>query len=229
VGSPEETGGGRDIVIVHDCRQRSEEWHALRAPLLTASCADAILAVRQRGSGELKVRASLRRQIVAARLTGMPQDDGYQSIHMRHGEDCEDTAFATYEAIFGLRVQRIGFIQHDTLAAGCSPDGIVGNWHGGLELKCPKSTTHLDYLLAGELPEEYRGQVIHNLWITGLPWWDFVSFDDRFEDGLDLVRVRVERDEAQIASYELLVRQFLAEVDAEVDRIRARVAVVAVA
>lgn len=205
-------------MIVVDCTQRSPEWHAARVGLLTGSCADAILAVRKRGTGELQARVNLRRRLVAERLTRVPQDDnGYQSVHMLRGEECEDMAFAAYEAETGQIVQRIGFIKHDTLEAGCSPDGIVGNWVGGLELKCPKSTTHLEYLEAGALPEEYRGQVLHNLWLTGLPWWDFCSFDDRFAEPMELFRVRVVRDEAQIAAYELMARQFLTEVDRAVE------------
>lgn len=213
-------------MIVVDCVQRSPEWIAARVGLLTASCADAILAVRKRGTGELAIRRELRHRLVTERLTRLPQDDnGYQSVHMQRGEDCEALAFAAYEAQTGQIVQRIGFIQHDTLEAGCSPDGIVGGWVGGLELKCPKSTTHLEYLEAGTLPVEYRGQVLHNLWITGLPWWDFCSFDDRFADGLDLVRVRIERHQREIDAYELLARQFLAEVDSEVAQVKTRAAV----
>lgn len=218
-------------MIIIDCQQRSPEWCAARVGLLTASCADAILTVRKKGSGELAIRTNLRRRLVAERLTRLPIEDssGYQSVHMQRGEESESLAFAAYEAETGQIVQRVGFVKHDTLAAGCSPDGIVGIWVGGLELKCPKSTTHLEYLQAGELPEEYRGQVLHNLWITGLPWWDFCSFDDRFDEGLDLVRVRVERKQVEIDAYELLARQFLAEVESEVERLKTRVTAVAVA
>jgi hypothetical protein len=98
----------------------------------------------------------------------------------------------------------------------------VGRWAGLIELKCPKSTTHLEYLQANEVPEDYRGQILHALWITGAQWCDFVSFDDRYAEDLELLIVRVERDETQVAAYELLVRQFLSEVEAEVQAVLSR-------
>jgi putative phage-type endonuclease len=206
-----------------DCAQRSEEWHLLRGGLLTGSCADAILAVRKRGSGELQCRIDLRRRLVAERLTGQPiQDITNKPDYMTRGEDCEPIAVAAYEARTGQLVEPVGFVLHDTLQAGCSPDGQIADFTGILEVKCPKSTTHLEYLQAGILPDDYRGQILHNLWITGAQWCDFVSFDDRYDDELELFIVRVERDEAQIGSYELLVRQFLAEVERDVDAIRHR-------
>jgi hypothetical protein len=87
---------------------------------------------------------------------------------------------------------------------------------GLLEIKCPSATTHLEYLQAGALPEAYLPQVTHNLWITGAAWCDFVSFDDRFPPALQLVIVRVQRDEAALRSYELMARMFLREVDDQV-------------
>lgn len=213
--------------ILHDIDQRTPEWHALRVGLLTGSCADAILAQRKRGTGELAKRAELRRRLVCERLTGLGGEDSFTTSHVERGEALEPTAFAAYEVETGQIVHRIGFVSHRDLKAGCSPDGYVGNWEGLIELKCPKQTTHLEYLQGGVLPEDYKGQVVHALWLTGAQWLDFCSFDDRFPESLELFRVRVVRNEAEIAAYELLVRQFLAEVDAEVEALRARAVVAA--
>jgi hypothetical protein len=118
-------------------------------------------------------------------------------------------------------VQRVGFLAHDELLAGCSPDGQVGSYHGIVELKVPKSATHLRYLRAGGVPSDYAAQVTHNLWITGAQWCDFVSFDDRFPASLRLFVVRVQRVQADIDAYQLMARTFLSEVDREVEDVRA--------
>ena len=207
--------------------QRSSEWYQARLGRLTGSCADAILAERKRGTGELKARADLRRRLVCERLTGLSGEDAFETEAMRRGRDLEPLAFAAYEARTRRIVQRVGFVQHASLMAGCSPDGYVagpdGRWVGLIELKVPKSTTHLAYIQGGVCPEEYVGQCQHALWLTGADWIDFCSFDDRFDKALELFIVRVERNEAQIADYDGKVRQFLSELDAEVAALQARI------
>lgn len=139
---------------------------------------------------------------------------------MQRGIDKEPDAIAAYEALTGNLVMPVGFITHDTLQAGCSPDGLVSH-DGIVEVKCPNTSTHLAYYDNPEcLLDKYRAQVVHNLWITQRSWCDVVSFDDRLPPHLQLVIVRYDAhtDEhtAEIASYELLARQFLSEVDAAV-------------
>lgn len=196
--------------------QRSDAWRAARAGMLTGTCAADILAVRKRGSGDLQCRMDLRRRLVCERITGVPVDDVTPSKAMQHGTEKEPTAFAAYEAATRQLVKRVGFVAHDELPAGCSPDGYVGDFLGLVELKCPKSTTHLEYLTAGGVPDEYLPQITHNLWVTGAHWCDFVSFDDRFpQHELRLFRVRVARSDVDLAAYELAVRLFLDEVERE--------------
>lgn len=208
---------------VHDVIQRSPEWHALRVGLLTGSCAEAILAQRKKGTGELAVRANLRRRLVCERITGLPVDDiPFLPHHMQRGEELEPAAFAAYEAETGLGASRVGFISHATVKAGCSPDGYIGEWEGILELKCPKSTTHLDYVLNPDaFRAEYYSQAVHALWLTGAQWCDLVSFDNRLPVTLEMVRVRIAAGDVDLAAYELAVSMFLSEVDAEVEKVMA--------
>jgi len=198
------------------CLQRSPEWVAAHVGKLTGSCAEFVIRERKRGSGELEGRTVLRRRLVAERLTGEFADDigPFLPFHMQRGVELEPLAFAAYEAVTGQLVERVGFVEHDDLLAGCSPDGYVGNFEGIIELKVPKFTTHLEYWQKGGVPEDYIAQVRHNLWVTGAQWCDFVSFDDRFKDPAhQLYRVRVTREEAEVEEYDLRARLFLAEVD----------------
>jgi hypothetical protein len=148
------------------------------------------------------------------------QEDGYISKDMQRGTDMEAEAFAAYEAETGNLARRVGFLAHPTLMAGCSADAEVDHFAGIVELKCPKSATHLEYLRMG-VPGDYLKQCQHNLWITGAAWCDFVSFDPRFPPALRLKIVRLTMNETDRTAYELLVRLFLNEVDREYAEVEA--------
>ncbi len=210
------------MIIVTET-QRDAGWHAARLGRLTGSVAADMLATIK--TGEAAARRDLRLRLVCERLTGQPQEDGYVSPAMARGIEKEDDAFAAYEALTGRFASPVGFLAHDSLMAGCSPDGQIDNWAGILELKCPKSSTHLGYLRAKAVPSTYRPQIIHNLWITGAAYCDFLSFDDRFPTELQVFYARVERNETEIAAYEVKALAFLAEVDAELEAVRGMMAV----
>lgn len=197
-----------------DCEQRSELWYAARAGLATASRASAVLAKIK--TGEASTRRDYRLQLVTERMTGTTQEDDYSNRFIERGCEKEPAARGEYEARTGILVQQCGFLRMTECKAGCSLDGYVGNFEGVTSIKCPKSTTHVKYLKERRLPPEYVPQATHEMWVTGAAWYDFVSYDDRVPDGLELFRVRVERCEFQIDDYEREVVKFLAEVDAEV-------------
>lgn len=191
--------------------------------MLTGTAAADMLATIK--SGEAAARRDLRMRLVCERLTGQSQENGYVNAEMQRGIDKEPDAFAAYEAATGRIVFPVGFVAHDALMAGCSPDGQIEDFAGILEVKCPKSATHLGYLRSERMPSAHLPQVLHNLWITGAKWCDFVSFDDRFPPDLQFFCVRVQRNEAEIANYEQAVLQFLTEVDNEVQAVRGLVGV----
>jgi hypothetical protein len=193
--------------------QRSPAWFAARRGRLTGSRAGDMLAVIK--TGEAAARRDLRTQLVLERLTGSVQDEPYVNAVMQRGIDAEPQAFAAYEARTGNVAVRTGFLAHDSLAVGCSLDGHIGQFAGILEVKCPKSATHLRYLTAGTVPVDHLPQIVHNLWVSGAAWCDFLSFDDRFPPALQTFLVRYERNAAEIASYAQVAGIFLAEVDAE--------------
>lgn len=198
-----------------DAEQRSPEWFAARAGLLTGSRAADMLATIK--SGEAAARRDYRLQLVCERLTGQPQEDGFINAAMQRGIDLEPKAFAAYEALTGSVAVRTGFLRHVTHLAGCSLDGHVDHFAGIVEIKCPKSATHLKYWRGpGTAPDEYLPQITHNLWITGAQWCDFLSFDDRFPADLQTFLVRVKRSDVDIRAYEQKALAFLAEVEAEV-------------
>lgn len=199
-----------------NCAQGSSEWFIARSGRVTASEVGGAVSFLKRGDkkgGETAARAAYRSRIVAETLLGAPMMDGFVSTYMKYGTEMEPFARAAYEVRFDLEVAQVGFVIHPQIdRSGASPDGLVGE-DGGVELKCPKTETHLGYMLAGVLPPEYEPQVMWNMACTGREWWDFVSFDGRMPLRHQLFRMRVMRDEQRIAELEEGVIQFLADVD----------------
>jgi predicted phage-related endonuclease len=209
---------------VVDCEQRSPEWFAARVGLLTATDAAAMLSTKKRGGAEEPVgKWRLRVRMAREGLYGTPSRRAhFESEAMRLGRENEAEGLGAYEAETGELVQTVGFLRHETLPIGCSPDGIVGAWEGGLELKSPEEHTHWQYVEDGKLPNEYVAQVTHSLFVTGLPWWDFCSYCPDFGDGVRLFRVRVSRADVDLDAYALALQLFLSEVEREQDKMRAR-------
>lgn len=203
---------------VHDFPQRTAEWHALRLGRLTGTGAADMLATIK--SGEAAARRDLRLRLVCERLTGCSAESVFVNAEMQRGVDLEPAALAAYEAKSGNLALPSGFLSHDALMAGCSLDGQVDHYAGIVEVKCPKSATHLRYLRGGLVPTDYLPQITHNLWISGAAWCDFLSFDDRFPDYAQTFLVRVQRSDVDIAAYEAKAVTFLREVDLELAAIQ---------
>lgn len=205
-------------MTIVNVEQRSAAWFAERCGRVTGSVAAAMLS-NGKGGAESAGRKNLRARLVAERLTGITQDEnGYESEPMRRGTELEPLAFAAYEVTVGMVAMPIGFLRHDTLMAGASPDGVVGD--GILELKCPNTATHIEYLRGDGLPSKYKAQVTHNLWVSGAAFCDFVSFDDRLPAALQVFHWRVQAKDLDLSLYEQQVRAFLDEVDREVEALQ---------
>lgn len=198
--------------------QRSQEWRQARAGRVTGSQAKNVIATIQKG--EAAGRRDYRAQLVLERLTGIPQDGDYVNADMQRGIDLEPMARAAYESQTGAYVRETGFLAADDLMVGCSLDGDIDGMEGILELKVPRSANHLRHVKAYQqspnaAPAEHVAQITHNLWVSGAKFCDFASFDDRFPPHLQLIVIRVMRDEDAIAAYAKKVEAFLAEVEAE--------------
>ena len=192
-----------------DFPQGTVEWLKARAGLVTASrIADVVAKTK---TGESASRANYRAQIVAERLSGQPQES-YTNDAMRWGIDTEPLARSAYEAHTGDFVEQIGLVLHPEIEwAGASPDGLAGA--GLLEIKCPNTATHIDYLLNKVPPTKYRPQMAWQCACTDREWVDFVSFDPRLPEKHQLFVVRYVPEKDYIKELEGEVKRFLDEVN----------------
>lgn len=197
-----------------NAEQRSKEWHDARLGRLTGSRAGDMLATIKSGAWGAS-RRNLLMQLMLERVTCRTQERTLMTQAMQDGVDREPAALKCYEQLTGNSLRHTGFLRHDELLAGCSLDGHVGDFEGVVEVKCPQPPTHWDYVRSGAMPESYRWQCVHALWMTGAQWCDWLSFNPEFPGKLCVKLVRIERDEKAIADYDKKLRAFLAEVEAE--------------
>lgn len=201
-----------------DVTQGTDEWRAARAGIATASNFSAILA-RGTKNEEATTRRNLRIKLVLERLTGR-QAGGFESYATRQGTEREPLARQAYEVATGEIVRTVGFVRHDLLETGASPDGLIAA-DGGLEIKSPEPAAHLEAIRAKRVPTQYFAQVQGNLWICERRWWRFVSFNPDFPSALQLVIITAYRDDDYIDKLHLAVSLFMDEVRDEEAELRA--------
>lgn len=195
--------------------QRTDEWFAARLGKVTASRVADIIAKTKSGYGA--GRANYLADLVVERLTGQ-KAQGFSNAAMEWGTEQEPNARAAYSAKTGILVEEVGFIDHPTVAmSGASPDGFAEE--GLIEVKCPNTGTMLEYILDGKPPQKHVTQMQWQMACTGRPWCDFVSFDPRLPERLQLLVVRVPRDDDYIAMLEAEVKKFLAELDDNLNKL----------
>jgi hypothetical protein len=113
----------------------------------------------------------------------------------------------------------VGFIDHPSIVgSGASPDGLVDD--GLVEIKCPNTSTMLDWILERTVPGKYVTQMQWQMACTGAKFGDFVAYDPRLPAHLQLLIIRVPRDDAYISMLADEVRKFLAELEAKVSQLR---------
>jgi hypothetical protein len=217
--------------------QRTLLWKQARAGCATGSRFGDIIKKPRSGNTELAARRDYRLQLMSERLTGAPYDN-FKAKEVEWGVENEPLARLAYEKTYGILVEEVGFQPHEEIEwCGVSPDGLVGE-DGMIEIKCPYNPgVHLNTILMGSaalakallnleiagneepIPPEHIPQVQGNLWVLKREWCDFISFDPRYPEHLQLYVYRVHRDEAYIKNLEVEVRKFLAEVEDAVGRL----------
>lgn len=197
------------------CEQGSPEWHSHRCGRVTGSRVPDVVRKGRNGTPS-KMRETYGGEIIAERLSGVQDSNGFVSPAMQWGKDTEAKGRVTYAFMHDVEPIQVGFVIHPTLEmAGASPDSLIGD-DGGLEIKCPNTSTHIDTLLGAEIDPDYVKQMQWNMACTGRAWWDFVSFDPRLPPAMQLHVRRVRRDDGAIRELESAVRQFIAEIDAKI-------------
>lgn len=185
---------------MNDDLQRTEEWFAQRLGKLTASCIADIMAVGRYDDFTTTGYTYMRKKI-AEILTG--EREKISGAPLEWGTEQEPVAIAAYEKKTGFKVTDVGFVPLEGYEdyAGGSPDGVIDDGKGIIEVKCPwNSAGQVETLINKDFQEkskkQYYAQIQFNMLCTGAEYCDFISFDPRMKkDEHKLFIRRYGRDE----------------------------------
>lgn len=194
-------------MIIHSCAQGSPEWFKLRTGIPTGSSFDKIVTKKGALSESRKVYLC---ELLAERMLGEPSFN-FQSEWMTRGKEMEAEAVAYYDFHKNVDSVPVGFITDDEGRYGASPDRLVGD-DGLVEIKCPKDTTHVGYLIkSGKAYEEYKVQAQGELLVSKRDYVDVVSYHPK----LPKVIWRSEPDLPFLRLLEEAVLEFCHELEVE--------------
>ena len=196
--------------------QGTDEWFAQRLGKVTASRVADVIAKTK--TGYSTSRDNYMAQLICERLTNT-KGESFTNAAMQWGTETEPKAREAYQAAKFEIVEQVGFINHPKIeASGASPDGLVGD-SGLIEIKCPNTATHIDTLLSQTIPGKYVTQMQWQMACTGRQWCDFVSFDPRLPEELQLFIRRVDFDAAYVVLLEKEVVEFIKELDNKIEKL----------
>lgn len=153
--------------------QGSVEWHRARQGIVTGTTLKQAVINSD----------ALLYQLVSENMTEAQMKElNVEAVN--RGNDLEPHALRTASKKLGIHFSKTGMLMSSEIDGfGISPDGVYkenGRVIGGIEIKCPDSKKHVEYLLQDKLPKEYRHQVLAPFIVSDqIQWWYFMSFDDR--------------------------------------------------
>ena len=202
--------------MTEQIEQRSDAWFSARLGKVTASRVADVIAKTK--SGYSASRDNYMAQLICERLTGQ-QGESFTNAAMTWGTETEPLARSAFEAYADVMVEEVGFVPHPRIRdSGASPDGLVGLF-GMLEIKCPNTATHIDTLLTQTVPSKYITQMQWQMACCERQWCEFVSFDPRLPQDLQLFVKRVEFNQTYVAMLEEEVINFLEELEIKVAKL----------
>ena len=200
--------------VYHDVDQGSDEWHALRCGLITASETKLLLTEKTlKAANNDKVRAHLY-ELTAQRITKYTEPQ-YISDDMMRGHEDEVEARIKYSEQYAP-VEECGFVTNDRFGftLGYSPDGRVVGTNGGIECKSRRQKyqvqTVIEHYTNSTIPAEYLMQCQTGMMVAEWDWLDFISYSG----GLPMTVIRVHPDDEIQAA----IKDACAEAEAKISQ-----------
>lgn len=191
-----------------DVLQGSDEWHAMRCGLLTASEMKLIITPSLKVASNDKERAHLY-ELVAQRITRYVEPH-YIGDDMLRGHEDEIYAKAVYAETYAP-IHECGFVTNRIggVTIGYSPDALVGD-DGQIEIKSRRYKYQIETILTGAVAPDYILQVQTGLMVTERAWCDFISY----AAGLPMVTIRVFPDPVTQEAIKSAAQAFEARIEA---------------
>ena len=163
------------LQVFDDIEQGTEEWHAIRRGIVTASVVGLLITTKTMKPASNDTSRGLTASLAAERITGFTEPSP-TSRDMERGQMDEPYAREAYSEHHAEAIET-GFMIRDDLGfqLGYSPDGLVGD-DGLIEIKSRAQKKHLATVLADEVPAENMAQIQCGLLVSGRSWCDYVSY-----------------------------------------------------
>lgn len=197
----------------HNVTQGTDEWHALRCGIVTASAMNAIMTPTLKLADNDKTRAHVWE--IAAQRINQYTEPTYLGDHMLRGMVDEVTARDLYSAHFEP-VEEVGFITRaiGVVNVGYSPDGACVMSSGGIEVKSRIQRLQTEVIVSNEIPKEHILQVQFGLLVSG---WDFIDYIS-YSGGMPMWVIRSE----PIPAYQDAITEAVVSFEAKVQDVMAR-------
>lgn len=171
--------------IIHNVEQKSPKWFELRKGVITSSLYDTLMPAKTKAIDSFNAtQLGILSELAVQRMTGVIEES-FSSKHMQRGTEQEPKAVQHYELETMKTITEVGFITF--LDFGDSPDGVVLG-DRAIEIKSPKTTTHFEYLKdSSALFKKYKWQGYGHMIGLQVDKCDYISYDDRFPEGKQMV------------------------------------------
>lgn len=200
-----------------EIEQGTTEWHRMRAGVITASKVHDIIKKGRSKGGYSAARQVYMNELIAQVCTGLLPDE-LTAKQVMWGKDNEPKALALYDPFEEKNIHQIAFIYGMDMRCGVSPDALV-NDNGGLEIKCPWTTSqYIDQLLGGEPKPEYLTQMQYSMWLTKREYWDFANYDPRMKKN----NIKIVTHEPDLKLFEVFdneIPKFIEDMDKKLESI----------
>ncbi len=160
-----------------ECDQRTPKWFDAKKGIVSATEIGAWIATpiwtpAMEGYADKLISTKLHQ---VAGCEDPP--DAWPSWDMKRGNRLEAEAREAYTEITGNAVEQVGFVVHEFLPFGCSPDGFVNRRAKLVEIKAPRGSTQILYSFnADELPSEHKMQCHMQMAVCGVSELDFFCY-----------------------------------------------------
>ncbi|CAA7196717.1 lambda exonuclease family protein [Chryseobacterium potabilaquae] len=199
-------------VVLSQELDKNELWRKQREDKFTSSNVSKLMTYEDKIEELPKGAITYIEEVAAAILTDGESIEDFRNEDMERGNEKELEAILRFEQEMSLTCYATGenqeFVELCSYFGG-TPDGLF-NEDGLVEIKCPKSKTHLSYLrniknvqnLKKHKPN-YYWQIQGNLLATGRQNGFFISYDERFKQkDHQILIIKVLRNDEDIVKLE---------------------------
>jgi len=163
------------LTVYEELEQGSDEWHAARCGLITASELDRIMTpATLKPSNNDKTRQHVY-ELAAQRINSYVEPS-YVGDNMLRGWADEIRARDKYSENHEPVIEVGGMVRDfGKFKLWASPDGLIGE-HKGLEAKSRVQKYQVQCIVENTVPQEHVLQVQANLMVSGRDSWEYVSY-----------------------------------------------------